>query len=40
MEDAGAFKSKAQVAASRVLPDSVKAEKHREMVEPGSAKED
>jgi short-subunit dehydrogenase len=37
---AGAFKNKAQVAASRVLPDSVKAEKHREMAEPGSAKED
>jgi short-subunit dehydrogenase len=36
----GAFKNKAQVAASRVLPDSVKAEKHREMAEPGSAKED
>lgn len=33
----GAFKNKAQVAASRVLPDSVKAEKHREMAEPGSA---
>jgi len=36
----GAFKNKAQVAASRVLPDSVKAEKHREMAEPRSAKED
>jgi short-subunit dehydrogenase len=36
---AGAFKNKAQVAAGRVLPDSVKAEKHREMAEPGSAKE-
>lgn len=34
---AGALKNKAQVAASRVLPDSVKAEKHREMAEPGSA---
>jgi short-subunit dehydrogenase len=37
---AGAFKNKAQVAAGRVLPDSVKAEKHREMAEPGSAEED
>jgi short-subunit dehydrogenase len=36
----GSFKNKAQVAASRALPDSVKAEKHREMAEPGSAKED
>src|SRR4051795_6149601 len=36
---AGAFKNKAQVAVSRVLPDSVKAEKHREMAEPGSAKD-
>jgi len=36
---AGAFKNKAQVAAGRVLPDSVKAEKHREMAEPGSAKD-
>lgn len=36
----GAFKNKAQVAASRLLPDSVKAEKHREMAESGSAKED
>jgi uncharacterized protein len=36
----GALKNKAQVVASRVLPDSVKAEKHREMAEPGSAKED
>jgi short-subunit dehydrogenase len=36
---AGAFKNKAQVAASRVLSDSVKAEKHREMAEPGSAKD-
>lgn len=33
---AGAFKNKAQVAAGRVLPDSVKAEKHRDMAEPGS----
>jgi short-subunit dehydrogenase len=36
---AGALKNKAQVAASRVLPDSVKAEKHRQMAEPGSAKD-
>jgi short-subunit dehydrogenase len=36
---AGALKNKAQVAASRVLPDSVKAEKHREMAEPGSAQD-
>jgi short-subunit dehydrogenase len=36
---AGAFKNKVQAAASRVLPDSVKAEKHREMAEPGSAKD-
>jgi uncharacterized protein len=37
---AGAFKNKAQVAASRVLPDGVKAEKHRAMAEPGSAGEE
>jgi short-subunit dehydrogenase len=37
---AGAFKNRAQVAAGRILPDSVKAEKHREMAEPGSAKGD
>lgn len=36
---AGAFKNRAQAAAGRVLPDSVKAEKHREMAEPGSAEE-
>jgi short-subunit dehydrogenase len=36
---AGALENKAQVAAGRVLPDSFKAEKHREMAEPGSAKE-
>lgn len=36
---AGALKNKAQVAAGRVIPDSVKAEKHREMAEPGSAKD-
>jgi short-subunit dehydrogenase len=34
---AGALKNKVQVAAGRVMPDSVKAEKHREMAEPGSA---
>lgn len=34
---AGALKNKVQVVAGRVLPDSVKAEKHREMAEPGSA---
>jgi len=37
---AGALKNKVQVAAGRVIPDAVKAEKHREMAEPGSAKED
>jgi short-subunit dehydrogenase len=36
----GSMKNKVQVAASRVLPDSKKAEMHREMAEPGSAKED
>jgi short-subunit dehydrogenase len=36
----GSFKNKAQVAASRALPDSVKAEMHRKMAEPGSAEED
>lgn len=35
----GSLKNKAQVAASKVLPDSAKAEKHREMAEPGSARE-
>jgi uncharacterized protein len=35
----GGFKNKAQVAASRLLPDSVKAGVHRQMAEPGSAKE-
>jgi short-subunit dehydrogenase len=34
----GGFKNKAQVAASKVLPDSTKAEMHREMAEPGSAR--
>jgi uncharacterized protein len=37
---AGAFKNKAQVIAGRVIPDRVKAEKHREMAEPGSANEE
>lgn len=37
---AGAFKNKAQVAASGMIPDRVKAEKHRDMAEPGSAEED
>jgi short-subunit dehydrogenase len=37
---AGAFKNKAQVAAGRVIPDSVKAEQHRKMAEPGSADDD
>jgi short-subunit dehydrogenase len=32
------MKTKLQARASRILPDSVKAEKHREMAEPGSAK--
>lgn len=36
---AGAFKNKVQVAAGRVLPDSLKAEKHREMAEPGSGED-
>jgi len=36
---AGALKNKAQVAAGRVLPDGLKAEKHREMAEPGSAED-
>jgi short-subunit dehydrogenase len=34
---AGALKNRAQVAAGRVIPDSIKAEKHREMAEPGTA---
>jgi short-subunit dehydrogenase len=37
---AGAFKNKVQVAAGRLIPDSIKAEKHREMAEPGSAGEE
>jgi short-subunit dehydrogenase len=36
----GSVKNKVQVAASRVLPDKVKAEMHRKMAEPGSAEED
>jgi short-subunit dehydrogenase len=36
----GSVKNKVQVAASRVLPDKVKAEMHRNMAEPGSAEED
>jgi uncharacterized protein len=34
---AGALKNRVQVAAGRILPDSAKAEAHREMAEPGSA---
>jgi short-subunit dehydrogenase len=37
---AGAFKNRAQVVAGRIIPDSVKAEQHRQMAEPGSAKGD
>jgi short-subunit dehydrogenase len=36
---AGALKNRVQVAAGRILPDSVKAEKHREIAEPGSAED-
>jgi short-subunit dehydrogenase len=36
---AGSFKSKAQGKASRLMPDSAKAQMHREMAEPGSAKQ-
>ncbi len=36
---AGSLKSKAQGKASRLMPDSAKAEMHREMAEPGSAKQ-
>jgi uncharacterized protein len=36
---AGSLKNKVQVAAGRVLPDGVKAEMHRKMAEPGSAKD-
>jgi short-subunit dehydrogenase len=34
---AGSVKTKAQGAASKVMPDSVKAQMHRKMAEPGSA---
>jgi short-subunit dehydrogenase len=37
---AGSFKNKAQTVAGKLIPDSKKAEMHREMAEPGSAKED
>jgi short-subunit dehydrogenase len=33
----GSIKNKVQVAASRVMPDSAKAQMHRQMAEPGSA---
>jgi short-subunit dehydrogenase len=36
----GSTRNKLQVAASKVLPDSKKAEMHRAMAEPGSAEED
>jgi short-subunit dehydrogenase len=36
---AGSLKTKAQGAMSKVMPDSAKAEMHRRMAEPGSAKE-
>ncbi|MFC7534035.1 SDR family NAD(P)-dependent oxidoreductase [Actinoplanes sp. GCM10030250] len=36
---AGSLKTKAQGVASKVMPDSVKAEMHRRMAEPGSGKE-
>jgi uncharacterized protein len=36
---AGAFKNRVQVAAGRVIPDSLKAEQHRKMAEPGSAED-
>jgi short-subunit dehydrogenase len=36
----GSVKNKVQVAASRVLPDSAKAEMHRKMAEPGTAGEE
>lgn len=35
---AGSFKTKAQAAAIGVMPDTVKAQVHRSMAEPGSAK--
>jgi uncharacterized protein len=36
----GSFKNKIQTVAGKVIPDSGKAEMHRQMAEPGSAKED
>ena len=36
---AGSLKSKAQGKVSRLIPDSAKAEMHRKMAEPGSAKQ-
>jgi len=36
----GSFKNKVQTIAGKVIPDSKKAEMHRQMAEPGSAKED
>jgi short-subunit dehydrogenase len=36
----GSFKNKVQTVAGKVIPDSKKAELHRRMAEPGSAKED
>jgi short-subunit dehydrogenase len=36
----GSFKNKVQTVAGKVIPDSKKAEMHRQMAEPGSAKED
>lgn len=36
----GAFKNKVQTVAGKVIPDSKKAEMHRQMAEPGSAEED
>jgi short-subunit dehydrogenase len=36
---AGSFKNKLQTVAGKVIPDSKKAEMHRQMAEPGSAKE-
>ncbi|MFF5080506.1 SDR family NAD(P)-dependent oxidoreductase [Actinoplanes sp. NPDC000266] len=37
---AGSLKTKVQGAASKVMPDKAKAEMHRKMAEPGSAKSD
>jgi short-subunit dehydrogenase len=36
----GSFKNKVQTVAGKAIPDSKKAEMHRQMAEPGSAKED